>query len=32
MGYLWPASLIWALWNLFIFGCLKLMQYMENKL
>ena len=32
LGLIWPASLIWVLWNLFIFGCLKLMQYMENKL
>ena len=32
LGLIWPASLFWVLWNLFIFGCLKLMQYMESKL
>lgn len=32
LGLIWPASLIWVLWNLFIFGWLKLMQYMESKL
>lgn len=32
LGLIWPASLIWVLWDLFIFACSKVMQYMENKL